>query len=219
MPSYTLTSFANDTGAKTEIIDANKVNDNFSHCLAATPPIGSIVAHYDYNGSLTINADYWQYCRGQTVTITGIGSQTLPDLSNRYLVGFGTEGGGDLHTAAWATAAIGAASHLVDSSHTHTGPSHTHGAGTLKFAVAELIAGLYWKMYDTNGAGVTFEGGATGTSANSMGFSALNAQTFYTTSGTGATAAEGTGATGSGGSTTLAIQPRSVRVRWIIRVK
>ena len=126
MVAYSMTTFVNDSGARTEIINANPMNANFNHVLAAMPPIGSIIPFYDFNAALTFNSSYWAYCDGSAATISGIGSQTLPDLSNRYLVGFGTEGGGDIDTAAWATVAVGNASHQVDISHTHTGPSHTH---------------------------------------------------------------------------------------------
>jgi hypothetical protein len=90
------------------------------------PPIGTIIPFYDFNGALTFNTTYWAYCNGQTKTVTGVGSTALPDLSNRYLVGFGTEGGADNGSAAWATAAIGNASHESNLQHSHTVDSHTH---------------------------------------------------------------------------------------------
>jgi hypothetical protein len=159
MTAYSFTTFVDDTGARTQVTRAGEVNNNFLHCLAAMPPIGSIVAHYDYNAALTINSDYWRYCDGSSVTITGIGTQTLPDLSNRYLVGFGTEGGGDIDTAAWATAAVGNASHQVDLSHTHTfttgaGGAHSHGAGTLQFSVGRSDTGSFI-TFAANGADQT----------------------------------------------------------------
>ena len=131
MATYTKYTFTNDTGNKTQVINANEMNSNFNRVDAIVCPIGTIIPFYDFNAALTFNADYWAYCDGSAKTIAGIGSQTLPDLSNRYLVGFGTEGGGDIDIAAWATAAVGAASHQVDLSHTHgtgsyAGPSHTH---------------------------------------------------------------------------------------------
>lgn len=124
-------------------------------------PVGSIIPFYDFNGALTFNTSYWAYCNGQTITVSGIGLQTLPDLSGRYLVGFGTDGGGDIGSATWATAAVGNAGHIINiqhshtvnshthtvaahyhattphshtvNSHTHAGPSHSHTAGTLTF--------------------------------------------------------------------------------------
>ena len=104
-----------------------------SFSLPELPPVGSIIPFYDFGGTLTFDAANWAYCNGANATFTGIGSQPTPDLSNRYLVGFGTEGGTDIGSAAWSTTVQGLASHqsnlqhshTVDG-HTHTGPSHTH---------------------------------------------------------------------------------------------
>jgi hypothetical protein len=92
-------------------------------------PIGSIIPFYDFNGGLTFDTTYWAYCNGQTVAVGSLGAQTLPDLSNRYLVGFGTEAGGDNGSAAWATAAVGVASHTVNLSHIHRTSFSTAGGG------------------------------------------------------------------------------------------
>lgn len=130
-------------------------------------PLGSIIPFYDFDGALTFDTTYWAYCNGQTKTIGG-GSRTLPDLSGRYLVGFGTDGGADLGTASWDTTPVGNAGHTVSlqhshtvasrthdlgnhthtgaahthdlANHTHAGPSHTHGVGTLQFVVARVDA-------------------------------------------------------------------------------
>jgi len=100
-------------------------------------PVGSIIPFYDYNAALTFDTDYWAYCDGSSKTVTGIGVQVLPDLSGRYLVGFGTDGAGDMDSATWSTTPAGQAGHTINlqhshtvDGHTHTGPSHTHGAGT-----------------------------------------------------------------------------------------
>ncbi|MBP7209621.1 MAG: hypothetical protein KBA02_00330 [Paludibacteraceae bacterium] len=110
--------------------------------LSGAVPIGSMIWFYDFNGLLTFDTNSWKYCNGQVTAVGGIGAQTLPDASNRYIVGFGTEAGTDIGTAPWAVAPVGEASHLINiehshgvgtfagPSHTHTGPSHTHTAGT-----------------------------------------------------------------------------------------
>jgi len=91
------------------------------------PPVGTIIPFYDFNGALTYNTTYWALCDGHTVTIAGVvGPQTLPDLSNRYLVGFGTERGGDMGTATWDTSPVGNASHEINLAHSHTVAAHTH---------------------------------------------------------------------------------------------
>jgi len=90
----------------------------------ALVPIGTVVPHYDFNGDLVPDSTYWKPCDGGTYTIGG-SSRVTPDLSGRYIVGFGTDGGGDNHSAAWATTPVGNAGHTVDLSHTHT-LAHTH---------------------------------------------------------------------------------------------
>ena len=64
-------------------------------------PIGSIIPFYD-------------------------GLQALPDLSNRYLVGFGSEGGNDLDSAVFSSAPVGIPFHEIDLSHAHTVNPHVH---------------------------------------------------------------------------------------------
>ena len=53
-------------------------------------------------------------------------SRATPDLSDRYMVGFGTDGGGDNQSAAWSATPVGNAAHQVNIAHTHTVASHTH---------------------------------------------------------------------------------------------
>ena len=93
---------------------------------AAIPPIGSIIPFYDFNGALAFNTDNWAYCNGQTKTVEGIGPQALPDLSNRYLVGFGTEGASDIGSAIWNVDPVGIAGHAISLVHSHTVNSHAH---------------------------------------------------------------------------------------------
>jgi hypothetical protein len=89
-------------------------------------PVGAIIDHYDYNGALPLDTTHYKYCDGSTHNFGGaVGTQTLPDLSNRYTVGFGTEGGGDIDTAVWAITVVGNASHQINLQHDHTMP-HTH---------------------------------------------------------------------------------------------
>lgn len=113
----------------------------------ALPPIGHIMAFYDFNGDLTLDATYWVPCDGGMHTVGGVSRQT-PDLSGIYICGFGTPGAGDINTAPWDTAVVGNTDHEIDISHTHdvniasfntstdgahthTGGAHTHGNGTL----------------------------------------------------------------------------------------
>jgi len=213
----------------------------------AIPPIGSIIPFYDFDGDATFDSDYWAYCDGSTKTLTGgIGSKTLPDLSGRYLVGFGTDGGTDIDSAAWATAAVGNASHQIDVSHTHTTDissftsgsesSHTHGGGSLSFQVTDNDSG-YIGFYQSNG-NLAFR--LTHKSENLSGIGAEAVAYFtYTTSPwqdvwTIANSSSGSTAAGSSHShsvnppnttsssslsSTQSIQPRSIRVRYIMRIR
>lgn len=316
-------------------------SDPGSNKLGALPPIGSIIPFYDFNGALTFDTDFYHYADGtKGVTVGGV-SRDLPDLSGRFLVGFGTVGvpsiqtlqtnhtptggtftitfggqttaainyndndatatakfcalstvgtdnaslaynsdgnhnwiitftgimdsgpraavtcassltygggavtltpvntqtgtGGDIGSASFATAAVGAAQHQVDISHTHTGPSHTHtgpshthiwawsfsGTGaTTRFGVKEASL-----LNDTTslGTGTMREIRAAGGGLVDWDsdFGAAATATFRAeteAAGSGNTGASGTGSTSTGGSTTLNIQPRSVRVRFLVRV-
>jgi len=210
---------------------------------AIVTPLGSIIPFYDFDGDLTFDTDNWAYCNGQTKSIGG-SDRTLPDMSNRYLVGFGTETGEDMGSAVWATAAVGNASHQIDLSHDHdtniaafnsVGESaHTHDEGTLQFKTGynTTTGSGSFVMYDINGAikqvavqqsGVS---GATGTDFNVTAVTDLLVN-YYTKDGAGDTGA-GTShlhsvnppntTSDSSLSTTQSIQPRSVRVRYIMRI-
>lgn len=233
------------------------------------PPIGMIFGFYDFNGALTFNSTNFAYCDGRAVDVGAIGVQTLPDLSNRYLVGFGTEGGGDIDTAAWTALPVGNLSHQVNLQHTHTvnahvhtvnahthdlsnhvhaAGAHTHGPGTLQFSTGQqvLTGGVYLLgMYNAAGAlEAVYDvdkfmlSGAGSNAYNPLAFPGPGL--FYTANGTGATAAgsgntdvpslnitsgasPGTDAaspnTTNSLSTTQSIQPRSVRVRFLMRIK
>jgi hypothetical protein len=294
---------------------------------AALVPVGSIIPFYDLGAVCTFTAANWEYCDGSVVTsaTSPIVGQTKPDLSNRYLVGFGTEGGTDIDTAAWATAAVGNANHQIDLAHTHTGPSHTHtvtatgtsdaegtgatgsggtgatgGSGTLTSnnesshthggsvsgttingdSHTHSVSGIYAEIgadstpgsicFISSGTSVTMDrrvywdatysyttgnsdstlcaniDGTLGsesthehefsdsfTTSSNSGHSHTIATHTHTgpshthtgpshthtfTSGSATSSASGTGATGSAGSATTDIQPRSVRVRFIMRV-
>jgi len=214
------------------------------------PPIGTIQPFYDFGGLLTFNAASWAYCNGQAIAVGSIGVQTLPDLSNRYLVGFGTEGGGDIGTAPFLTAAVGNASHQTNlqhshtvnahthdlANHTHNGGAHTHAAGTLYARIivnpqvgtfpgsdnsfmqkVDVAAWDSTNPYQSDGGSL----GSPGT-----GFTEATAVGGDTASGgSGATSGPSTNTSGSASpgtdmqlSTTQSIQPRSIRVRFLMRI-
>lgn len=160
-------------------------------------PVGSIIAHYDFDAAVTINTSYWAYCDGSVISnaSSALNGQTLPDLSNRYLVGFGTEGGGDIDSAAWATDAVGNASHQVNLSHYHKYGYSSAGVISL-YQVADSTSRYITSSSFNNTA--SGSGGRTSWDSISLNNADLN--------------------TWTGGSTTQSIQPRSVRVRWIMRL-
>lgn len=201
-------SFSPNTKAKSAEVMANL---NFALNIL---PVGSIIPFYDFNAAVTFDTAHWIYCDGAVVSdaASPLNGLTLPDLSNRYLVGFGTEGGGDIDSASWATAAVGAASHQIDLSHTHTGPSHTHTGPSHTHSET-----VHSHPFTVPAAGQFTP--ASGVVAGQAGnFTTGNNGASNTgASGTGDTGASGTGATSSSLSATQSIQPRSIRVRFIMR--
>lgn len=205
------------------------------------PPIGSIIPFYDFNALVTFDTNYYRYCNGAVLAYASspLNGQTLPDLSGRYLVGFGTDGGGNIGTALWATAAVGNASNQINIAHTHDhdhfhleSGSHTHGPGTLQFLVATTTtpsgAGNRFQMYDSGGSAITIMSygtdlGGSGVSIMEQGDSTQ--RSYYTSTGSGVTASTvittaspNTNTTTSALSSTQSIQPTSIRVRFIMRV-
>lgn len=88
----------------------------------------------------------------------------------------------------------------VKNRHTHTGPSHTHGPGTLKFKWGYLSGNDVY-IYNTAGdAGMLFEGAAASLSGSGVVVPtvAIAGTSFYTlnSASTGVSDAGGTGATG-----------------------
>lgn len=200
------------------------------------PPIGSIIPFYDFAGALTFNALFFAYCDGTVKTIAGIGAQTLPDLSGRYLVGFGTDGGGNIGTAPFATPPVGNTGNTINIQHDHTGPSHQHGAGTLQFQTGNTTAnavtgsnsggaflGPIFEMYNSGGGAVSIAQNITydqndGDDQPVWNTVSNTTANYFTKNGSGATASSGTGVTGNALSTTQSIQPISIRVRFIMRI-
>lgn len=230
----TLTTSGNATIGGNVLVTGNASTFGGTNVKAALVPIGTIIAHYDFNANLAsfIVSANWKSCNGQSATINGI-SETLPDLSGRYLVGFGgaTDGATDIATATWGTTVQGNALHQIDVSHTHTGPSHTHtgpshthplsSAGVALIDVSTSANKVYTKVASAPGGNFSSTHGLLGTTgaldvATRANGSILDGATDA--AGTGATGASGTGATSSTGSATQSIQPRSIRVRYFMRI-
>lgn len=146
-----------------------------------TLPIGSIIPFYDFNAMVTFDNTYFVYCDGTVIAngLSPLNGQTLPDLSGRALVGFGTDGGGDIGTAAWATAAVGNPGNVINLLHSHTvnphqhdmqnhthDHNHTHGPGSFVFEIFS---------YNGTGTGNNINGFNSGGGAQVIGVSRGNA--------------------------------------------
>lgn len=213
-------------------------------------PVGSIIAHYDFNAAVSVDLNTWAYCNGQTISdsTSPINGLVTPDLSNRYLVGFGIEANTDIGSATFNSTVVGNASHQINTTHTHelTGThthvaDHSHPAGTLQFKFMEggTRSGVppkqSYNTYSSSGTSLdllyfsgSFASGAT--AAMQSDYSRLTDPSLpavYTpVNGTGSTSTKNINTTAgtntvsaSGGSSTQSIQPRSVRVRYLVRYK
>lgn len=197
-------------------------------------PVGTIVPFYDFNAAVSFDTNVWAYCNGQTISdvASPLDTLALPDLSGRYLVGFGVDGNADIGSATWNATAVGAASHQIDIAHTHSLDhnhsigSHTHGPGSLQFEAFTFTTTTF-SVFDANGTPTTVltEQTAASGSTGSMFISIGSSGTGFTANGSGTTAsssattANANPTTSSSGSATQSIQPSSIRVRYIIRYK
>lgn len=220
--------YENNANDRTHKIPAKSGNDTFAMLSDITVvngqsvPIGSIVAHYDFNGTVTPDLNYWKYCDGTIINNANspLNGLTPDDGSNRYLVGFGTEGGGNVDTAVWAVGAVGNANHQVNLLHNHTVSSHSHSSGTLKFRTMQLFAGLLfgWDGAATSSLVQQYSGTGGGAAVGTwQALAGAPFRDFFTDNGTGSTGSASP-STDSQLSNAQTIQPRSIRVRWIMRI-
>lgn len=210
------------TWAFGEVVASADLNGNFTYLenlINFLVPIGSTMLFNDFNGVLSVSGTYWTPENGTTVTDPDslLNGKTLDDVSGRYVVGFGSDGGGDIDSAAWSAGAVGNTGHVVDLS--AVGAAHTHGVGSLQFQTGRLYSAagnLEFYMFDSSGSDdkVLNISGLRQSGASNMTYTAGSNRYFYTKSGTGITSSDGTG-----GSATQSIQPRSVKKRSYIRFK
>lgn len=199
--------------------------------LSNVCPVGTIIPFYDFNAAVSFDANVFAYCNGATINSASspINGLATPDLSNRYLVGFGTEANADIGSATWNATVVGSAAHQVDLSHTHTFDhnhainSHNHTSGTLQFQTLS-VASSTLKGFDVNGTATTLASvSSVGSGATAVLSLNTTSATYYTASGSGSTGsstdttANTSVASNSSLSATQSIQPRSIRVRYIIR--
>lgn len=178
-------------------------------------PIGTILPWYDF-GLLTFDATKYHYCDGSTVTVSGIGVQTLPDLSGRYLVGFGTDGGGNIGTAPFSATPVGNAGNTINLQHTHImdlSGLHGHTGGTQGMYVLNDRDPTLFGSYRVNEDGVIIDATPSNTLITDNNVSIEGNHNHIIDS-------DGLhGHTNSNAlSTAQSIQPRSIRVRFIMRI-
>jgi hypothetical protein len=229
----TLQSDVNDLQA-TDLDLQNQIDDldtSTTDLINALVPVGTIIPFYDFNAAITFDTAHWKYCNGATVADADspINGQVLPDLSGRYIVGFGTDGGADIGSAAWNATFTGNAAHQINIQHNHTVNSHnhtiahTHNEGNLAALIGAETGGT--GRITLQRSSVTFTGTdrwATG----GIGMDTSNTASDYSinvlgTTGGSSAANSGSAAPGTNNqlSTTQSIQPSSIRVRYIIRFK
>lgn len=197
---------------------------------AVSVPIGSVIPWNDFNGVLTLDANY-RYCDGSVIVAPGspIDGLTTDDLSGAYIVGYGTLGGGDIGTVPYDVTPVGNPNHQISIDHTHTHThthnlsSHTHTEGTFYARLMFATTGGNAIRYDQVTAPGTWnsdvEVGVSGP-ASIPTTTNLGVKVDGTSSGpsTNTSGAASTPTTSSALSSTQSIQPRSQRYRYIIRV-
>ncbi len=223
----------NDTGSYTEVVNNESTTWTTTVSDIGTIPVGTIISFYDFNATVGFDTNVYKYCDGATISdaASPLDGLTLPDLSNRYMVGFGTEGGGDIDTATWASTPVGNASHQVDLQHSHTVASHTH---TLSHThslqshthyVSGNTVGVPQggsARFQTDTGGYHFAlgtGSYQGDHTHGVGITSNSPSTNTSGGASSTTTSSSSPATNNQLSTTQDVQPRSIRVRFLIRFK
>lgn len=205
--------------------------------LTQAYPVGSIISFYDFNAAVSYDTNVYLPCNGAVVAdaTSPLNGKTLPNLSGRYIVGFGTDGGADLGSATFNTTTLGNSTR--DLAHTHTVGTHkhtyghTHGADTLQFAAFAtgfVFPTFFVYGYDSGGGAASFVQSSIqspGTANPLASITLLTGSVAYTKNGagdTGSTSSD-TGTTSLNTASSLSsvqdIRPSSVRVRYLMRYK
>ena len=104
-----------------------EIGDNVVQDIKAVIPIGGVIGFADY-GLVTFDTDVFAYLDGGTYADpdSPFDGQQREDASGRYLVGFGTDGGGDIGGGAFSILPVGAIAHQINIQHSHTVNAHSH---------------------------------------------------------------------------------------------
>jgi len=227
------------TGQSGNILVVKSTEDGYDFSsqpsLLQLVPVGAILPFYDFNGTVTFSSSFFAYCDGSVVDdeSSPLNTLTLPDMSNRYLVGFGTEAGGNIGTAAWSATPVGNANHIINIQHNHDMThrhsfAHTHtqtdSTGSCRSGGSSPGYHSFSVLDDNSGWGTGKLTTSLGTSSegqhrHDLGGSTGGVSTTYGSGSINPTTTAAKPDTGSSLSTTQSIQPRSVSVRYIIRYK
>ena len=240
----TATTGVHDLGTDTI---ANDVT--FQIMVDGLMPIGSVIDVWRPTAIASllasVDTDIWQIGDGSTISdaASDFDGMTIPDLSNRYLIGAGAEGSTLIGSAAVDATPSGNASHQIDIAHSHTSSAHTHSmththvipshrhsvTGYIHF-YAQEIAGMFCYLNLTTGIqlslGAIIYGGL---SYNSSGSSQENVpdvlgysnyiSDFLSTPTSPVCGGQNTALSSTMLSATQSHQPKSLQVKRYIRYK
>ena len=200
--------------------------------VAGNVPIGSILPWCDFNGVLTLDANY-RYMDGSVIVAatSPIDGLTTDDLSGAYIVGYGTLLAGDIGTAPYSTTPVGNADHQIAINHTHTMGGAAIAAllntsngltSTIRTEQVSDSSSGFGAVVDpkviVNSAGTTVTTLRFQTAAGTNNGEGQHRHDMPSLSHSHTVTGSGSAASGSSLSATQSIQPRSQRYRYIIRV-
>lgn len=204
--------FPIETGTGIKKIKASTLKSYISE--SAVLPIGSVIAFMDFGGLLSFNTAVWAYIAGQTISDAGspLNTVSLPDSSNRMLLGYGSEAGGDVGSASFTTSPFGNANHQIDLNHDHVYEAAWRITATGAYGIprddtTSLPAVSCGIINPQNSPSYRLVTGATLASGNTTDNSCTTAGTIIKNS------------TYTSLSSTQSILPRSIKVRWLLRYK
>lgn len=175
----------------------------------ALPPVGSVLPFFDFNGLVTYNSDVWKPINGATISDvqSPLNTVTLPNLTGRALIGYGTDGGSDMMSATWSASPVGNAGHLIDI-------SHSHDLGSNAYAKFHFNSSYLAALSLSGPSGSGFTANLKNTHSDAYDF-AVSSQAVSDGS---ALLALG-GRTNTGATSSIDIRMRSIRCRWLVRYK
>lgn len=174
---------------------------NRNSLLSLVVPIGTVIPWMDYNGAVAFDSNYWAYMDGSVLSDahSPLNGETLTDLSGRYLVGFGTDGGGDIDSALWSVSPVGNAGHEVDLEHKHWIGERESSANLYRLSFFDINGATIEHSKISSLVAVTGGGGYFDPDTSVTAYTQLYSK--------------------NAGSATTDIQPSSIPCRFLIRIK